>query len=132
MFPYALGNSVEKRIVFSPDEGLGSYNILSKGKSLGQMIQIVPGDQWIEQNQLPLPKVVKIDVEGYEFYALQGLRRTLLSPKCQILCCEIHPAMLPPVVSAEDVLKLIESYGFNRIERQLLAKTYHVFCYKDI
>lgn len=130
-FPLALGNASEKRELFSPDSGLGSFNFLSRGKSLGRSVSIVQGDTWICQNRLRLPNAVKIDVEGYEHFVVQGLTQTLSSDQCTMLCCEIHPRMLPPDISAEELLKLIQSFGFNRIETQFLAKTYHVFCYKE-
>jgi len=130
-FPVALGNISEKRELFSPDSGLGSFNLLSRGKSLGRSISIVQGDTWVRQNRLRLPHAVKIDVEGYEHFVLQGLSQTLSSAQCLMLCCEIHPHMLPSGISAEDVMGLIQSFGFNRIDTQLLAKTYHVFCYKE-
>lgn len=35
-----------------------------------QVVQIVAGDEFREEENLPLPRVVKIDVEGYEYLNL--------------------------------------------------------------
>jgi hypothetical protein len=80
---------------------------------------------------LPLPRVVKIDVEGYEYQVIRGLRKTLCDEKSQIVCCEIHPTMLPPDIEPEMVIELLESCGFNRIETYPCGERFHVFCQKD-
>ncbi len=61
-----------------------------------QAVTLEVGDEVMERERLPIPKAVKIDVEGYEYHVLCGLARTLRSPSCKLLCCEIHPCFLPP------------------------------------
>lgn len=81
-----------------------------------QVVEIVSGD-WIRETQgLPIPRAVKVDVEGYEYNVLNGLRRTLSNLDCELLCCEIHPSFLPPEVTVEKVLDLVKSAGFKSIQ----------------
>lgn len=40
-------------------------------------VQVVTGDELIETNTIPLPNIVKIDVEGYEIDVIQGMKNML-------------------------------------------------------
>jgi FkbM family methyltransferase len=92
--------------------------------------RIVTGDSLVKEMNLPSPKVVKIDVEGYEYYVLQGLKNTLTHGMCQMVCCEIHPTMLPHGTTPEKVIELLKSCGFDRIKNHPRGETLHTFCYK--
>ena len=48
-------------------------------------------DEFLEQRG-GVPKLIKIDVEGYEFRVLQGARKTLQASECRVLC-EMHPSL---------------------------------------
>jgi hypothetical protein len=76
------------------------------------------GDRLVAEEHLPLPRAVKIDVEGNEYAVIQGLRHTLAQPVCKMVCCEIHPHLLPASVHAESILELLKSLGFAHIDRQ--------------
>jgi FkbM family methyltransferase len=95
-----------------------------------QMVEVVGGDEFAEAEGLPLPRLIKIDVEGYEYNVIQGLRRTLAQPRCELLCCEIHPHFLPKSVRAESVLGLVQSLGFNRIDTHPRYDTFHLVARK--
>jgi len=120
IFSTALGdkNREEKLLVGRDNVAPGFIN-LSEAKSKDetfQMVKIMNGDEFIYQNHLSLPKAIKIDVEGYEYYVIKGLEKTLKSDTCQIVCCEIHPKMLPPDIDSNMVLDLIKFYGFAKID----------------
>jgi FkbM family methyltransferase len=96
-----------------------------------QKVEVTVGDRFVEMGNLPQPRAVKIDVEGYEYSVIKGLQRTLSNRTCEIACCEIHPIMLPKEITSNDVIDLFKSYGFNRIETYHRGETFHAFCYKD-
>jgi len=96
----------------------------------GLKVNIVQGDDFVREKNLPLPNIVKIDVEGYEHQVIQGLGETLKTDICSMVCCEIHPFLLSKGITSDDVVDLLKSLGFSRIETQPRGKTFHIFCYK--
>jgi FkbM family methyltransferase len=95
-----------------------------------ETIELVNGDRFVQENRLPVPRLVKIVVEGYEYAVLQGLRQTLSDPCCELICCEIHPTLLPAGVTAEEVLALIQSFGFTTIETISGWRVFHAICHR--
>jgi FkbM family methyltransferase len=108
----------------------GCFTLIARGEELGQKTRIVPGDFWVTHEELPFPKVVKIDVEGYEYNVIQGLKNTLQQKICKMICCEIHQTMLPQERKSENVVDLLRSYGFIRVEYYPRGETFHALCYK--
>lgn len=99
-------------------------------KSL-QKVRVVQGDEFMEREQFPLPRLVKIDVEGHEHAVIRGLTRTLSNPTCQLLCCEIHPKLLPEGLSPNDILDLLKTCGFTRFSTRQRSTEQHVLAFKD-
>jgi FkbM family methyltransferase len=93
-------------------------------------VDVTSGDRLVEMEHLPLPAAVKIDVEGQELSVLRGLRRTLSKAACQMVCCEVHPSLLPAGVGPPDVLDLLRSLGFDRIDTFLRPPEQHLVAYK--
>jgi len=76
------------------------------------------GDDLIAAEGLPAPTVLKIDVEGAEHHALEGLSSTLSRPDCRLVYCETHAARLRAQgVSPSDVRAQLASHGFSVTER---------------
>jgi len=72
-------------------------------------------DNFLAQHE-PLPEpitAVKIDVEGHEGFVLEGLHHSLSLPECRLVCCEIHPALLPHPMTKETVVQTLKNLGFN-------------------
>ncbi len=97
-----------------------------------QVIEVVDGDGFARAHRLPIPRLVKIDVEGYEYAVLNGLRHTLAEHGCQVICCEIHPTFLPAGITPEDVLTLIRNLGFTRIETFSGWRVFHAICHRPL
>jgi FkbM family methyltransferase len=95
-----------------------------------QKVGIVKGDEFIKKSGLQVPRAIKIDVEGYEYYVIEGLSKTLKHGECRMLCCEIHPTLLPPEIKTEMVIDLLKSLDFNPIEIYPRRDTFHAFCTK--
>jgi FkbM family methyltransferase len=101
------------------------------GGRTGFKVQVVEGDRLVEIENLPLPRVIKIDVEGYEYAVIRGLRRTLSNPLCGIVCCEVHPRFLPGGVGAEEILNFLKSCGYTRFDVLPRPPDQHILAFKD-
>jgi FkbM family methyltransferase len=116
VFTKALGDQDTSATLFSggfkcpsivPPEGDSDYRTVSES------IEIVRGDTFLADEDLPVPQAIKIDVEGFEFAVLQGLSGTLANSRCRLVCLEIHPQLLPAGVTPEAILELLRSSGFE-------------------
>ncbi len=125
----ALGNHVGEDVIF------GSLDLSSlmqqKNDKCTQKVTIVSGDAFIQSHNLPFPNVVKIDVEGYEYYVIKGLKETLMQDRCRMVFCEMHPTLLPEGVKVEDCIELLKSFGFNKVETYLRGETIQAFFFKS-
>lgn len=127
----ALGNDFSEGWI-SSEGGTADFSILHKEKDrASSKVSIVPGDFFVQQKKIAIPKVVKIDVEGYEYYVMQGLEKTLKNNKCEMVCCEIHPLLLPDGIMVADVMDLLKEFGFDCRESSPRGKTIHAFFYKN-
>jgi FkbM family methyltransferase len=127
VFPYqvALGNYFGKGKLYR-------FRLLKENtrEVFNQGINVIPGDVLIRNKRLPNPHVLKMDVEGYEYYVIQGLAETLKQDKCRLLCCEVHPMMLPEGITVGNIENLLKSFGFCRTETLPRGDTFHIFFYK--
>lgn len=127
----ALGKDCLESKLYS-DRATGDCSLVNKRiAKVFQETIVMPGDLLVEKYNLSLPNVVEIDVEGYEYYVIEGLKNALSQDKCRVVFCEIHPTMLPNHINVEQCVALLKSYGFRRIETYKRGETLHAFCYKS-
>jgi FkbM family methyltransferase len=87
-----------------------------------ERVHLRRGDVLVEELSLPLPDVIKIDVEGAEAMALRGLGRQLDHVSTVII--EISPPYLAGLGSSEDELRrILAEHGLN--QQRVLSR---VFC----
>ena len=88
---------------------LGEY----KGKYVPKFIRIktVTVDSFLKLKNLT-PKIIKIDIEGWELLALRGMQNTL--EKNITLFLELHPTFLPKGQDdIEEIIKLLDEKKFK-------------------
>jgi len=129
----ALGDKIETGHLYLRRRiGRGAVSLIkSEDSNLCQDVEIMPGDILVQDMKLSPPKAVKIDVEGYEYSVIKGLRKTLSQNICRIVCCEIHPNLLPGEITPKEILNLLKSIGFNKIESYSRGNEIHAVCCKD-
>ena len=76
-------------------------------------IPIVSLDDDIALNGLPVPDLIKIDIEGMELLALRGMQRTLIEHRPELFI-EMHGATpKEKVENAYAVVHLLEGFGYR-------------------
>ncbi len=82
LHPIGLSNKKEQLDFFAPtgrNQGIGSFDAgtVSKGNSNLGKLDLVRGDDYLQQLQLQEIALLKIDVEGFEKNVIEGLQDTL-------------------------------------------------------
>ena len=114
LFKLALSDRrSRKNLLLGDPEAVSQSAHLSDDDGPSEMVEAADYDSLVANEGFPIPRVVKMDIEGHEYAALEGMARELSSPSCIALFCEIHPSALPAGVSTADVVRRIESLGFE-------------------
>jgi FkbM family methyltransferase len=100
------------------DNTAGVVGNVSRDSNEGENIQIPielrNGDEMVENGEIPVPNIVKIDVDGGEADVVRGLSETLNNSDCRRIYCEIHPSALEEYGSTpEEVHKILGNSGFE-------------------
>lgn len=120
LMPHALGSKSEQSTILVCDE-MGAFSTAhpQQKEKLGFKnhchdvpIEIAALDELISQEKLPIPNFIKLDVEGLEFAALQGM---------EAIIREYQPELF------------IELHGFDNsaIAEWLLLRGYHIWQVRD-
>lgn len=128
----ALGDRSGQATLYA-SKVIGNSSLIQQGhpSGAGETVEVITGDEFVRAERAPLPRVVKIDVEGFEFAVLQGLRATLAQPSCELVCCEVHPSLLPKGIAPGVVESLLKELGFKMIESfPRWDGTFHITAYK--
>lgn len=74
-------------------------------------------DSLVAEGRLPLPTVIKLDIEGAEILALRGSKQLLTGPqRPRALFIEVHDTCLPGFgSSADDVYALLRDSGYTTV-----------------
>jgi FkbM family methyltransferase len=127
LFKLALSDvCATRKLILGDPSGVSQSAHLADDGGPSEIVETVEYDWLAAKQSLPTPRVVKIDIEGHEFAALKGMRATLSNPSCAALFCEVHPPALPKGVTAEQVIELIQSFGFDSIRTKKRFAEFHI------
>ena len=124
ILPFALGQKSGEHLlcVVSGQPAAGSHHLLAPGAQPGPseetvVVQVLRGDEACTKHNLPIPNVIKIDVEGFELDVIKGLRSILSDPTCTTVLTEVHFSVLEqrgePFAPLE-VADTLSGFGFGR------------------
>jgi len=108
---YAVSNNNNK--LYFTNDGNSCTNHISAENEPGTItIDSITIDSFCQKNNV-VPQVIKIDVEGAEFWALEGMKETLRNNNCSVLV-EIHQQyLLDNNISSDMFSSLIDSVGYK-------------------
>lgn len=105
----------------SDDLGSGEFSIHNTDEGAHSWtVETIRGDELVARDELPIPTVVKIDVEGAEINVIDGFTETLRD--VELVYCEVHP----PAVSVDEVRERLESLEFT-VEMLSITERNHSF-----
>jgi FkbM family methyltransferase len=79
----------------------------------GYSIRLVRGDDVLGDFELSRPVILKMDVEGHEIHALQGLARLLDRREVAVICEINRDALARAASSPHDLIQLLSNRGFD-------------------
>ena len=90
-------------------------------QGIGNAVRIEPLDDIIAELKIHKIDLIMMDIQGYEYFAIQGLQKSLSNSIIRNLICEIHPRELKQNgVTDNDVIDILSKY---RYEINKLKKT---------
>ena len=107
---YLRWNEVDIRIISHAlsDSKTDTANLAGEVKTIDTKI----GDVLVQEENIPKPDIVKIDVEGAELSVIRGIEENL--PHCRLVYCEVHPDLLAERnVAPETISETLEGNGFT-------------------
>lgn len=135
-----LGQSVGRTVAFEPDQT--RYELLqeniemnhidgeTQNVALGEVTgeqetnehvdtTVINGDEHRTNEDLPVPDMLKIDVDGPELHVLRGLKQTLAHGP-RLIWMEIHPNRLAARgQSIDDIVVFLSDLGFSVRKRSI-------------
>jgi FkbM family methyltransferase len=116
--PIAISDSDGNVDLFTDgDDGNSPSLVHQRGESGSVTVSARSLDSLLDEGRLPLPTVIKLDIEGAEILALRGAERLLRSEdRPRALFVEVHDTFLPGFgSSAEEVHSLLQEYGYTNV-----------------
>lgn len=129
IMPIALGDKHGELELFTAGAYAASPSLKPVNKIATSIkVKIETVDDLIARGEIPLPTVVKIDIEGAEMMALQGMVGLLQSEKKpRALVLELHPLYLPSFdTNLTAIFKLLIDNGYQIAE--LASREDQVIC----
>lgn len=118
LLPFAIANDKgELDLVLTPSINTGSSKIAKNIRTsfwTRQKIKTFTLDEIIRSYNIDKVKLIKIDIEGYELYALQSAANALKKGLIENLIIEVHPNQLRQFnQSVEDLVSFLYSLGYE-------------------
>lgn len=112
----SFGNG--KTLLFTSSNNRGDHRLYGNDHADGQLeIQTLRIDDYLEEQNLSVIDVIKIDVQGFEAHVISGMKKTIQSSPCLIMLMEFWPEGLTLAGSdPHQLLDQLESLGLTLYE----------------
>jgi FkbM family methyltransferase len=94
LFQVGLGNQDFLANFAQGSDDLGATSHVTDSPHGSTVVNIRAGDSLITHNDAPLPDIIKIDVEGFEWEVLNGMSAILKNSKLRAIGIEVHFGIL--------------------------------------
>lgn len=113
VFESALSDT-DGEMTFTEEEGdVAGHGTAQLDRTGRNTVSTKKFDNMVKSGDVPEPNIIKIDIEGGEWNALNGMKETLASDSVRGIVVEIHPEQLPDSISPTEIDELLESFGFD-------------------
>lgn len=108
----ALSDETKQLEIDIDSDAPGTIGHLTKDTAKeSDIVTSVRGNDYIQENDIPLPNIIKIDIEGAEFKALRGLEGSL--DECRLIYCEVSNSLQKYGDSEEELIQFLQNRGFE-------------------
>jgi len=109
-----------------PDDNLGTGSFDGSFRDYNTRateLPLVVGDDWLEAKSIDQIDLIKVDIEGFERYALEGLQRTLTASR-PVIAMELNPSEGGFSSQAQLDATLPPDYGCFEVEQPTQRSLY--------
>jgi len=128
IIPYAVGEKEEKLVInlypsintgassLSNEKNFGKTKTNIRKKFFGtQKIQVKQLDKLAEDYHIGKINLIKIDIEGFEFFALKSAQNLLKNKLIEHVFVEFHPSQLKDLgQTTEEIIAFLNSLGYEK------------------
>jgi FkbM family methyltransferase len=125
IFNFAAADKEKQVELFLSDDNSGDHRIYNvSGRNKIKNVPAIDLDSFAKKNDIKKVDVIKMDIQGAEFLALQGMEKIIQSNPHLIIFTEFWPSGLKACGSNPlTFLKSLRRYGFNIFEINERTKT---------
>ena len=119
LYPLGLGREEGSVMFLQGQDELGATSrVVEEALPQGEAISVAirRGEGLIQSGEVPPPKAIKIDVEGFELEVLQGLGSALAATDLRVIGIEVHFGLLQQRGmgdAPQQIEALLRQYGYR-------------------
>ena len=106
--PKAIADKSGQSLLFLDTFHAGHSLVDGRVGERGILVEVTSLDDFVRELGLPGLDVVKLDIEGAELLALDGMQQLLRGARRPVILCEVHPPITP-----EELIAKVEAHGYR-------------------
>lgn len=115
--PYALSETVGEATFYSQDNGAGTNSLSPSSGLNAEVVKVTTIDRFLQQTEIGVVSMVKIDTEGFDLLVLRGAEKSLRDGRIDVVQFEYNWRWLLNHACLRDVFDLISDkpYRFGKL-----------------